>query len=313
MSDFDSPWKEALDRFFQAFLQFFFPNVAAGIDWGKGYEVLDKELEQIVREGEAGKRLADKLFKVWLTSGQPLWVLIHVEVQSQRQEEFAERMFVYHYRIYDRFRHPVVSLAVLGDEHANWRPAEFHYGFFGCRMVLQFPMVKLLDYSPLAAALETDSNPFALVVVTHLQSLATRDTPKERFNRKIHLCKALLDRGVDPENFRLLFKFIDWMMDLPDELAAQFEYEIEAYEKEKKMPYITSIERRAFKKEREMGREEGRQEGRKQLLLEILEVKFGPLSPKAKEILESWPCEKLNQVAKAVPQAQSLQELGLEG
>jgi hypothetical protein len=305
MSDFDSPWKEALDHFFQAFLQFFFPNVAEGIDWSKGYEVLDNELEQIVRDSDTGKRLADKLFKVWLKSGQPLWILIHVEVQSQRQEEFAERMFVYHYRIYDRFRQPVVSLAVLGDEHTNWRPSQYHYGLFGCQMLLQFPVVKLLDYAPLAAALETDTNPFALVVLAHLQSLATRDNPGERCTWKIRLCKILLDQGMEPEVIRLLFKFIDWMMDLPDELADQFEYEIDAYQKEKKMPYITSIERRAIEK--------AKQEERKETLLELLEEKFGTLSPKAKEILDSWPYEKLRQVTKTIQQTQSLQDLGLEG
>lgn len=52
MSDFDSPWKEALDRFLPAFLEFFLPTVHAAIDWDRGYEALDKELQQIVREGE---------------------------------------------------------------------------------------------------------------------------------------------------------------------------------------------------------------------------------------------------------------------
>jgi len=102
MSDYDSPWKEALDRFFPAFLAFFFPEVHALIDWGRGYESLDNELQQVVREAEVGRRLADKLFKVWLKDGREVWVLIHVEVQSQREEAYAERMYVYNYRLYDR-------------------------------------------------------------------------------------------------------------------------------------------------------------------------------------------------------------------
>ena len=44
MSDFDSPWKEVLDRYFPAFLDFFFPNIHADIDWSRDYEMLDKEL-----------------------------------------------------------------------------------------------------------------------------------------------------------------------------------------------------------------------------------------------------------------------------
>src|SRR5262245_21514268 len=104
MSEFDSQWKEALDRFLRLFLEFFFPDIAADIDWARGYEILDKELEQIVREGEVGKRLADKLFKVWRRDGEETWVLIHIEVQAQVDADFSQRMFVYHYRIYDRFR-----------------------------------------------------------------------------------------------------------------------------------------------------------------------------------------------------------------
>ena len=48
MSDFDSPWKEALDLFFEAFLELFFPQAHADIDWSQGWESLDKELQQIV-------------------------------------------------------------------------------------------------------------------------------------------------------------------------------------------------------------------------------------------------------------------------
>ena len=59
------------------------------------------------------------VFKVWRGDGQETWVLIHIEVQAQVDADFSERMFVYHYRLFDRFRRPVVSLAILGDEHQS--------------------------------------------------------------------------------------------------------------------------------------------------------------------------------------------------
>src|SRR5581483_10552032 len=146
-------WKDALELFFPAFLAFFYPRVHAAIDWCRGYEALDKELQQIVREAALGRRYADKLFKVWLQDGQEAWVLIHIEVQTQRDDEFTERMFVYHYRLYDRHRRPVVSLAVLADDQPSWRPDRFGYDVCGCTISLQFLMVKLLDYSANLAAL----------------------------------------------------------------------------------------------------------------------------------------------------------------
>ena len=95
MADYDSPWKEALDLYFEPFLALFFHQAHADVDWSRGYEVLDKELQQVVREGELGRRLVDKLVKVWLTEGQEQWVLVHVEVQTSEEADFAKRMYVY--------------------------------------------------------------------------------------------------------------------------------------------------------------------------------------------------------------------------
>ena len=145
-TDLDSPWKEVIERYFQAFMAFFFPEAHAGIAWERGYEFLDKELQRVVRDAKLGRRLADKLVKVWRSDGVETWVLIHVEVQGQAEPDFPKRMYVYNYRLFDRYDRQVVSLAVLGDAQADWRPAEYGYTLWGCQVGLRFPMVKLLDY-----------------------------------------------------------------------------------------------------------------------------------------------------------------------
>ncbi|MEQ9235851.1 MAG: hypothetical protein RIG66_17400 [Coleofasciculus sp. E2-BRE-01] len=114
-TDYDSPWKDAIENYFEDFIAFFLPEAQPEIDWSRGYEFLDKELRQVVRDAEVGRRLADKLAKVYLLTGEEAWVLIHIEVQSQEETNFAERMFVYHYRIFDRYKRNVASLAILGD------------------------------------------------------------------------------------------------------------------------------------------------------------------------------------------------------
>jgi len=85
MVDFDSPWKEALDGDLQSFIALFFPVMHAEIDWSRGYETLDKELQQITPDAEDGRRYVDKLVQVWRQSGEPEWVLIHIEVQGQEE------------------------------------------------------------------------------------------------------------------------------------------------------------------------------------------------------------------------------------
>ncbi len=54
----------------------------------------------------------------------------------------------------------------------------------------------------------------------------------------------------------------DWMMDLPTDLEMQFKSDLESIEKEKQMPYVTSVERLAKAEGREEGREEGLEQGR---------------------------------------------------
>jgi hypothetical protein len=67
--DYDSPWKEALDAYFEPFLAVLFPEVHAQIDWTRGYKSLDKQFQQVVREAELGRRYVDKLIKVWARDG----------------------------------------------------------------------------------------------------------------------------------------------------------------------------------------------------------------------------------------------------
>ncbi len=122
MTEYDSPWKEFLDAFLKPFMEFGFLDLHDAIDWSQPVIALDKELQQIAPVSDAGVRTVDKLVEVKLLDGASKWLLIHVEVQSQRVEEFAELMFVYYYRIRDKYDKPLVSLAVLGDNHPDWRP-----------------------------------------------------------------------------------------------------------------------------------------------------------------------------------------------
>jgi hypothetical protein len=298
VSEFDSPWKEALDVYFEPFLAFFFPQAHAEIDWSRGYEMLDKELQQVVREAELGRRTVDKLVKVWRKSGEEAWVLIHVEVQSQEETDFPWRMYVYHYRLFDRYNRMVVSLAVLGDERPAWRPDHLSYDLWGCSVRFRFPVVKLLDYAAAEAALEANPNPFATVVWAHLKAQQTRQDPEARRAWKVRLVKALYDRGLSAADVRQLWRFLDWMLDLPKALEDQVWQEIQAYEEEKRVPYITSVERMAAKRELLEGLEVG------------LELKFGPeglqLLPELRQLTD---VAVLREVLRAIKTATTLDEL----
>jgi hypothetical protein len=315
--ELDSPWKEALEHFLEPFLALFFPEVHAGINWSRGYESLDKELQQIIREAEVSKRLADKRFKVWRKDGKESWLLIHIEVQGQRERAFPERMFVYSYRIYELYRQPTFSLAVLCDEQANWRPARFEYNVWGCRVGIEFPIVKVLDYRQREEELEQSPNPFAAVILAQLKVLQTHGSPQTRWQWKLRLVKGLYERGLNREQVRQLFRVPDWMLALPQELNESFRDEIHWFEEERKMPYVTSIERLAMEEGRQKGRQEGREEGRREGIeglqkgiLELLKSKFPAARAKyARKVRAERDIERLQAILVAVGRAEKLDEV----
>jgi len=64
-ADYDSPWKEALRLHFHDFLAFFFPEIHADIDWERGYEQLESELQAIARDAKQRRRHVDALVRVY--------------------------------------------------------------------------------------------------------------------------------------------------------------------------------------------------------------------------------------------------------
>ncbi len=61
--DYDSPWKDILERYLADFLAFFFPHAHTAIDWSLGYTFLDKELQAVMRDAELGRRLQTSWFR----------------------------------------------------------------------------------------------------------------------------------------------------------------------------------------------------------------------------------------------------------
>jgi hypothetical protein len=168
---------------------------------------------------------------------------------------------------------------VLGDERANWRPERFGYELWGCEVGLRFPMVKLLDYRARWAELEASRNPFATVVMAHLRAQETQANPEARKAAKWQLLRRLYEQGTARVDILNLFRFIDWVMGLPEALEEALWHEIVEYEEAKRMPYVTSGERIGMRKGMEQGIQQGIEQGRRQGLFDGitlgLELRWG--------------------------------------
>src|SRR6266404_2237227 len=78
-----------------------------------------------------------------------------------------------------------------------------------------------------------------------------------------------------------LYRFIDWLLALSPELETKYRRQVKEYEQEKSMPYITSAERFGIEQGLEQGLEQGREQGlvqgKREAVLELLELRFGPI------------------------------------
>ena len=108
------------------------------------------------------------------------------------------------------------------------------------------------------------------------------------------------------------------MMTLPAELENRFCLEIEQFEKERKMPYITSFERLGMKKGLKEGEKKGLKEGEKKgekkgLLRAIgvtLNTKFGEAGSQILDELQDIDdAELLARILERVLQSQEIDEL----
>ena len=266
--DYDNPWKMAIERYFPEFMVFFFPEAYAQIDWSKEYIFLDQELQAFVKNAELGKRFVDKLVRVTLRNGNESCIYIHIEVQGSMQADFSKRIFVYNYRIYDRYDCPVASFVVLADANVGWKPTSFSYEVLGCKHTLDFPVAKLTDYRDKVDELLASNNPFALITAAHILTQQTRKKDQARYAAKLRLIKILYRLHWDKQKIIDLFTLVDWLMTLPKLLSDQILHEIKLIEEDEKMRYITSVERIGKAEGRLEGLLEGRHEGRHEGLLE---------------------------------------------
>jgi len=304
--DQDSPWKAALTRYLPEFMALCLPRAHADIDWARGYRFRDRELQQVTPASAVGRRVVDVLVEVTRRGGTTLLVLIHIEVQGRSEAGFAERMYGYHYRIFDRFRQPVVSVAVLTDSRARWRPRRYAFTLWDCSLEFQFPSVKLLDFQPREAELAASRNPFAHVILAQLAANATRRSPGRRADAKLTLIRRLYQIGFDRAEIVELFRFIDWLVQLPEDLDLQVWHQLQALEEVRRMPYVTSVERLGIARGRAEGLTEGLRAGLLRGLRPLLGLKF-PAEGEAlfAEVESVEDVTVLQRVVDAVPAAAS--------
>jgi len=225
----DLLWKAILEDIFDDFLLFFFPGNVHEFDFERGFEFLDKELEQIfpLPDNEQSPKFVDKLVKVYKKDGKEDWILVHVEVQGYTDDAFARRMFTYFYRILDSYNKPVTCIAILTDNKKAFKPREYYYNCLGTENNFKYNTYKVLEQNE--DQLRGDSNPFAMAILTvYTALLKGRLADEDLLYLKIELYKTFIRAQLPRKKISALLYFLkNYVRFENNKINAKFEHEID--------------------------------------------------------------------------------------
>jgi len=191
----DQLWKGMIEEVFDDLLRFIFPGADQVFDMQRGFEFLDKELNEMYPEPDKGPdtRFVDKLVKVFRLDGHEEWLLVHIEVQGHADKQFPERMFRYYYRIFDRYQQPITAIAIFTGPNGSNMPDRYTYHFLGTSLSYQYNTFCITD--PADEALAGHENPFALVVLAAKKALLAGKIPeKALLDQKLLVARLLLGK-----------------------------------------------------------------------------------------------------------------------
>nr|WP_239584165.1 Rpn family recombination-promoting nuclease/putative transposase [Aquibacillus albus] len=249
---------------------------------------MQQELFQEIVKEKKGELVADQIVKVFLTSGEEKWILIHIEVQGDSEPDFPKRMFRYYYRIYDKFNRDVVAIALLTDNSHSNPPDTYHYSFHGTSLTYKYNMVPFYDHEE--KELVQSNNPFAIAVLAAKYAKESKGDEEKRYRFKRQLFRMILQKNTYPPVERRIYiatliYFIDYLLQIPLELTQKLRDEIIKTKEGKEMVYmdrehlpqswaeLEKVFREEGKEEGEKkGLEKGLEEGKKSVAIELLKA-----------------------------------------
>lgn len=222
----DILWKAALEDLFDDFLRFFYPSADEIFNLDKGFEYLDKELEQLFPPefDNYSPRYVDKLVKVFTSRGQEEWILIHVEVQGYADADFAARMFQYYYRILDKYAMSITAFAIFTDGNKNFNPKFYEYEFLGTRVYYGYNTCKIIEQND--DELIDSNNPFAMAVLSAKIAINSKGD-QQLFDLSYNMARQLLKKQMPKDKIRKVINFLRYYIRFEKpEMFGKFEKEI---------------------------------------------------------------------------------------
>jgi hypothetical protein len=287
----DKLFKELLHAFFVEFLQLFFPEVAARLDFTR-VEFLDRELFTDIPEGS--RREADVVAQVLTLDGQPELILVHIEVQAKRARAFPYRMFEYYALLRLRYKVPVFPVVLyLAPGAGGLTREEYTEGLFGEDILrFRYRAIGLPDLS--ADDYREQANPLAAL------SALMQPSQLGRLVQKYRSIRQALASPVDEARKALLVNLIEQYLPLNAEEETEFAQLLGQADTQEVKEMLTVYEERGIVK------------GKRDTLQRLLRRKFGDLPEAMITKIQAIQTEaELDILFDQALDANSLEEIGM--
>ncbi len=224
----DTLWKFVVEEETEPCLHFFFPQMAAQIDFSKEIRFLEQEFFKLVPEikNNTQDRRLDKLIEVTMKTGEVRWLLIHIEIQGYVDKNFTKRMFEYFYRILEMYQKPITALAIFTDDDPNFHPTEHRISCWGTEMVYRFNTYKLSEKT--LADFQDKNNVFSIIMEMAWHNLK-KNKPGDTAlaDLKLQIIRRFLEMGYSKNRIRKILLFLGFYINFEDKsLTENFIYKM---------------------------------------------------------------------------------------
>lgn len=253
----DQLFKELIHNFFEEFIQAFFPEVHEHIDF-QSIQPMSEEVFTDLLDGES--RRADIVIEAKL-KGEDTLLIIHVEPQSSHQTYFHERMYHYYSLLYNKYRKPILPIAVFSYDEKRTAKNQFtiEFPFY---QVLVFNFLKLeLGHMNWRKYLQSD-NPVAAALLSKMGY-----TDEEKVQVKREFLRMIVKMELTPAKMRIILGFFEKYLILDEEEEETLMEEIKQMDESESIMHLPISWEEKGKQE---GRKEGEKEARRAIALEML-------------------------------------------
>lgn len=249
----DLLFKQLIHHFFEEFLEAFFPEVHRHIDFAT-LTPISEEVHTDLIEGTT--RRLDIVVETKL-KGEETVLIIHIEPQSSGQPNFNERMYHYFSLLYNKFRKPILPIAVFSYDENRIEQDNFTVGFSFFH-VLTFNYLMLELHKKNWREYIRSDNPVAAALLGKMGY-----SEKEKVQVKKEFLAMLVRMKLNPAESKFINDFFEVYLKLNKEEEEQLMEQINQLENAEEIFQLSNSWE-------EKGRQEGREEGREESIGQVV-------------------------------------------